>query len=297
MAGAGTLRDFDFGPEPVLCLASDVLVEVDFARDRARVYRPTGRTASSLDIAHRDDAQIDTVIESNYALPTGTYGHLASMRVDGSLVMALTTAGKMTVITDLTEAWLIDLMARDGVGVMPPVIMTRALAEWATGTWVRMRLESTFLVMVYNDAGQGQFEAWDWFKFVCGGDRELFLDDGTTPALASGTVADVALRWPVAAAAMATEIDVIHVLDEIVDGYDQADLGLGTDTLTAVALDPNFHRELGNLYASDGAGVARFNVRDKVAVLMTAVPATSLSTVGETKHHVQVFVNTSMDVV
>jgi hypothetical protein len=296
MAGAGTLRDFDFGPDPVLCLASDVIVEVDFSLDRARVYRQTGRTASSLDIAHRDDAQIDTVIESAYALPAGTYDHLASMHVDESLVMALATSGAMTVITDLSEAWLIELMARDEVGTMPPVVVTRTLAEWATGTWVRARLESTFLVMVYNDAGQGQFEAWDWFKFVCGGDRELFLDDGTTPALATAAVADVALRWPVAAAAMATEVDVIDVVDETVDGYTQADLGLGVDTLTAVALDPNFKTDLGHLYASDGAGVARFNVLDRVAVLMTAVPATSLSTVGETKHHVEVFVNTSMDI-
>jgi len=109
-------------------------------------------------------------------------------------------------------------------------------------------------------------------------------------------VADVALRWPVAAAAMATEVDVIDVVDETVDGYTQADLGLGVDTLTAVALDPNFKTDLGHLYASDGAGVARFNVLDRVAVLMTAVPATSLSTVGETKHHVEVFVNTSMDI-
>jgi len=297
MAGSGELRDADFGPEPVLCLASDVLVEVDFTHDRARVYRTTGRTASSLDIAHRQDPQVGTVIEANYALPTGVYHHLAACAENGSLVMALSTHAHMTLITDLTEARLSELMARDGIGLVPPVVVTRALAEWATGTWVRMRLESTFLVMVYNDAGQGQFEVWDWFKFVCGGDRELFLDDGTTPALAAGVVADVALRWPVAAAAMATEVDIVQVLEEVVDGYDQADLGLGAGTLTAVALDPNFQRDLGNLYASDGAGVARFNVRDKVAVLMTTTPATSLSTIGETKHHVEVYVNTSMDVV
>jgi hypothetical protein len=308
MAGQGTVNDGAFGPDAVLMVASDVVAVVDFEHDRAELLDTGGRVIGTTDIEHRNDNQTGSDPDTDYIIPTGPYTHVGGVRDAGSLAMALGTNGYLTLVQALTDDLTTTLLTREALTALPGPVVTSA----AVGTWQRLVLaplvDTDLLVMAtaYNDAGQGQIEIWDWLKFMRGQSSELFLDDGTTPALAAAEIRDIDLVYSplYLAAAMVGEVDVLDYDNLNIDARDEATLGLsgvaGAE-LSSVALERNFTPTLGHMYAGVAAAadgrVVRYAVHTAQSVTIdNGNPATSLSAIGSARHNVEKYVHMSMDI-
>lgn len=272
---SGDINDADFGPDAVLALATDAsVILVDFVRDRAERLTAAGRVPSAGDISSRaSDQSGGTPVDTDYALPTAPYTALAAYRDQTELVLAVASSGAMTVVRELSASLEAALNARTTPGFTPPAVVTRLFA--GAGTWVRARLapltvaEASFapLAFAYNGSGQGAVEVWDWYEFVANQGVRLFLDDGSTPALAVAEARDLDLvlnyddggdlRMTLAAM-MVAELDVIDYdfvapASSTKTAYSETDLGLngitGAET-SAVALEPGVNADEGYLYAS-----------------------------------------------
>jgi hypothetical protein len=321
---AGPLTDADFGPEAVLAISGNNVILVDFVEDRAERYNAAGKNLSFGDITSRNAGQSGFGFDTNFALPIGPYEKLAMVRVQAfgrrDTVMAIGTSGQLSVVRDVSDEFLSVIRARTAAPAVPPTVVTRA----SPGTWTRIRLgpfdfadELTAMLISYNDAGQGQVEVWDWFKFQLNQSNELFLDDMSTPAIAAAEVRDLEMsQLPdsfAVAVVMVGELDMIgyDIITPASSGvtvFSETTLGLNgvaSAEMKAVALEPGLKPDFGHLYAcvaapADGR-VTRFRIHssagpDRVTVVHSGQPFISLASIGETRHGEDIYVRTSMKI-
>jgi hypothetical protein len=297
MAGNGGTLDAVFGPQAafMICGLADVIV-VDFVNDRAERFSTVGRSLGAKTIAQRAEAQTLVSTDSNYALPSGPFSHMAGIIDVHARVFALAHASRLTLVTILDASWS---------AILAPVpVVTRQLVEWTAADWRRLAIVATDggpltllpLILAYNDAGQGQIEVWNWNTFAHDGDRELFLDDSTTPALAAAEAHEIDVLWPLVAVCLDGYVDIVDALTPAVDEYAQATIGV-TGTLAAVALDKKFERGRGHFYVAADDVVSFLLPAATTTVLSTGLAATMLAAVGGADGDAQTFVRTRMHVV
>lgn len=297
MAGKGTLTDADFARDSAMfAVSGDVVALVDFALDRCQIFDDSGRGHGNLGIAQRASAQTFDLTDATYSLPTGPCSHLALETANRSLVMVVAQSGSLTVLKDLTDEFEDELT---GSGTPAPNLRT---AVYASATWVRVRLSGLQMALASNDTGQGQVELWSWFEFLRQGTLDLFLDDGTTPALPAEEIRDLDFNSLTMVLAMDTELEVVDLDAGTLVSHDQTALGLAAYTgLSAVAAEAGLRPDLGQVYVAassvaDG-GVVVFDVRTLASTLLdSGDPLSTISAVGVERVTVKNYIRTSMEV-
>lgn len=321
---AGPIRDADFGPDACLVLAGNNVLFIDFVEDRAERANTAGMTRSSGTVSERNSDQSGGAPDAAYKLPVGPHTHVAMVRQqtdDGRQMVAIVAnPSGLSLVTSLSSNLVARLKARDGTTLTPATVVTRSVP----GAVARLRAAKivnpdviTPFVVAFNDAGQGQVELWDWFAFGLFEASSLFLDDASSPALPASEVRDLDMVMSqdhlVLAAAMVGRVVVVDVdpadpTSASAAEYTEADLGLsgvvGAE-ISALALEPDFHADVGHLYAAvstaaDGR-VTRFRVHapgagNRAVTVASGQPFTTLSAIGSTKHFEETYIHTSMSI-
>lgn len=319
MADNDSLTDADFGPDAVLTLAGSNVLVVDFTQDRVERYNSAGRTYGQGTITQRDSDQSGGFPDVSYALPLGPYPVVSCVKSQRDFLLAVGSSGQLSVVQDISFELESLLKIRDQESSGVATVVTQSVP----GTWTRLRLgplddaeNLTAMAIAYNDAGQGQVEILDWYKFLLLGSYSLaFFDDASSPALTAAEIKDLEISHTpehlAIAALMTGELNLIDwdiaAESATSSDFDETALGLAgvaSAETSAVALEPGFTTVRGHIYAAvssptDGR-VVQFRVHsdgapNRALELASGQPFTTIAAIGK-RHTATRFVNVSMDV-
>jgi len=295
MAGNGTTTDAAFGPDAVLMLGGNVNIVVDFVRDRSEKLAADGRTICTQTITQRNDDQ-SGALDQDYIMASFVTDRLAGIRTQDSLVLAMAHGPSVTVVHDLGDERRSELGAE--FDALPgTVVTTRSETRWSSATWRRLMIKADHMLMAYDDAGQGQVELWHWFRFLIGEAEDLFLDDGTTPALPSEAVADMDFDETRLVVAMAHTLVIVDRLSLAKVEYDEATLGLVVAGASLSALSAEREQYMVATAAVADGRVVRFRPPDDSLVMHDGTPFSTIAAVGSALVSGDRYVATRMEVV